>query len=177
MGHHGTSLERITMTTEFWERYKDPRWQRRRLEIMARAEFRCESCEASEKTLNVHHKIYRRGAMPWGYADQELACLCQECHERETHVREKLREAMALLDEYDLQRLLGYAHGIVLFSNTHEVDACNLESLGEAEGMVAAVGATGVMAAYELLDQTVKPDYLISGDVLNSFYRSKRTSK
>jgi hypothetical protein len=165
------------VTTEFWERYKDPRWQRRRLEVMARAEFRCEGCEATEKTLNVHHKIYRRGAMPWDYADHELSCLCEECHERETHVRMNLREAMALLDEYDLQRLLGYAHGIILFSNMHNVAAYKLESLGEAEGMVAAVGATGVMAAYELLDLTARPDHVVSADVLQSFYRSKRDSK
>lgn len=164
------------MTTEFWERYKDPRWQRRRLEVMARAEFRCEACEATEKTLNVHHKIYRRGAMPWDYADHELSCLCDECHERETHVRMNLREAMALLDEYDLQRLLGYARGIILFSNMHDVAAYKLESLGEAEGMVAAVGVAGVMAAYELLDQTARPDHVVSAELLQSFYQSKRNS-
>lgn len=61
--------------------------------------------------------------MPWDYADHELSCLCEECHERETHVRMKLREAMALLDEFDLQRLLGYAHGIILLSNMHDVAA------------------------------------------------------
>lgn len=62
---------------------RDPRWQRRRLEIMARANFACEECGDTRTTLNVHHKVYRAGAMPWEYVDAELACLCENCHEEE----------------------------------------------------------------------------------------------
>lgn len=62
---------------------RDPRWQRRRLEIMSRADFSCEKCHSATKTLNVHHKEYRKGAKPWEYADHELECLCEDCHEDE----------------------------------------------------------------------------------------------
>jgi len=70
------------------ERLRDPRWQRRRLEIMQRAGFICEECVAQDhRTLNVHHKVYRRGAMPWEYTDDELECLCEDCHrKRHAHV-------------------------------------------------------------------------------------------
>lgn len=38
---------------EFWEAYKDPRWQRKRLEVMQIARFECELCASKDKTLNV----------------------------------------------------------------------------------------------------------------------------
>ena len=63
------------------ERLRDPRWQRRRLEVMARAKFRCESCGCARSFLHVHHKEYRRGRAPWDYPDDLLACLCESCHE------------------------------------------------------------------------------------------------
>lgn len=58
----------------------DPRWQRRRLEIMQRADFKCEACADGESTLNVHHVRYKRDVKPWEYTDKELICLCQDCH-------------------------------------------------------------------------------------------------
>lgn len=65
------------------DQLRDPRWQRRRLEIMSRANFACEQCGDTKTTLNVHHKLYRRGALPWEYTDVELVCWCDNCHERE----------------------------------------------------------------------------------------------
>lgn len=62
------------------DQLRDPRWQRRRLEIMSRADFSCEKCHSATKTLHVHHKQYRAGARPWEYADNELECLCDDCH-------------------------------------------------------------------------------------------------
>jgi 5-methylcytosine-specific restriction endonuclease McrA len=65
------------------EKLRDPRWQRRRLEIMQRADFRCERCTDATSTLNVHHQTYRSGASPWDYADEDLECLCEHCHRAE----------------------------------------------------------------------------------------------
>lgn len=58
----------------------DPRWQKKRLEIMQRAGFRCESCGDGSKTLHIHHGFYE-GRDPWEYPDWSLWCLCGECHE------------------------------------------------------------------------------------------------
>lgn len=65
------------------EQLRHPKWQRRRLEIMGRDEFRCTKCLADDKTLNVHHKLYRKGAAPWEYSDEELVTLCEDCHQAE----------------------------------------------------------------------------------------------
>lgn len=63
------------------EKLKDPRWQKKRLEILQRADFKCEDCGASDKTLHVHHGYYERGHDPWEYNEASLHCLCEECHE------------------------------------------------------------------------------------------------
>ena len=73
------------------EKLRDPRWQRRRLDVMQNAGFACERCNTDAVTLNVHHIVYRRGADPWDYDDDDLACLCEDCHEREHRAIDMLR--------------------------------------------------------------------------------------
>ncbi len=60
---------------------RDPRWQRKRLEIMGRDDFKCRLCGDAGNTLNVHHLWYRRGADPWDYPDTALVTTCEGCHE------------------------------------------------------------------------------------------------
>jgi hypothetical protein len=65
---------------------RDPRWQRKRLEVMEAARFTCVECGDTSTTLNVHHTYYRKGAKPWEYEAHELLCLCEPCHERITEL-------------------------------------------------------------------------------------------
>ena len=95
--------------TTYSERLKDPRWQRRRLEILQRSDFSCEDCEATDKTLHVHHKLYRKGAMPWEYADHELEALCEDCHEKHHATRDRLNAVLAELHSSDIEEVLGFA--------------------------------------------------------------------
>ena len=76
------------------EKLRDPRWQRRRLEIMQFARFRCEQCGEKDRMLSVHHRVYRVGSAPWAYPDHELACLCEECHHFEHHISEEDRAGL-----------------------------------------------------------------------------------
>jgi len=65
----------------YYEKLRDPRWQRKRLEIMQRDNFCCTSCGSSTGTLNVHHTVsYRKNTDPWDYEDDELTTFCEECH-------------------------------------------------------------------------------------------------
>lgn len=94
------------------ELLKDPHWQRRRLEILNRSNFTCESCESGDKTLHVHHKLYRKGAMPWEYENQELQALCEDCHTEQHIFRERLNEAVAYIQSCDMDVLLGFAEAL-----------------------------------------------------------------
>lgn len=65
------------------ELLKDPRWQKKRLEIMQRDNFTCQHCLATEKSLQVHHLVYEKGKKPWEYENDELITLCERCHQNE----------------------------------------------------------------------------------------------
>jgi len=97
----------------YGELLRDPRWQKRRLEIMNRAGFACEECDDDASTLNVHHKLYRKGAMPWEYPDAELACLCENCHKRH-HLHKEIFDALfAELSSHLFDRVIGYAQSLI----------------------------------------------------------------
>lgn len=57
---------------------KDPRWQRRRLEVMQRDGWACSACGSTTKPLNVHHRRYS-GAL-WDVPVADLVTMCEECH-------------------------------------------------------------------------------------------------
>lgn len=65
----------------YFEQLKDPRWQRRRLEILSRDGFACKLCYDKDKTLHVDHAYYIKGRLPWDYPDWSLVTLCAPCHE------------------------------------------------------------------------------------------------
>lgn len=60
------------------EKLKDPRWQKKRLQILNRDEFKCTLCGDEKTTLHVHHLKYSKE--PWEIEDKFLKTLCQDCH-------------------------------------------------------------------------------------------------
>lgn len=63
---------------------KHPNWQKKRLEILQRDNFQCQSCSEKEKTLNVHHKVYFQDKDIWDIDPEFLITLCEDCHKEET---------------------------------------------------------------------------------------------
>jgi hypothetical protein len=74
------------------EKLKDPRWQKKRLEILNRDKFACQDCFETTKTLHVHHLDYEQGADPWDYPDNYLITLCEDCHETVTIERKEIEK-------------------------------------------------------------------------------------
>jgi cytochrome c553 len=73
----------------YLKKLRDPRWQKKRLQILSRDGWACQSCGDTETTLNVHHKYYKKNADPWDYLDEPLVTLCEICHEEETTGRQQ----------------------------------------------------------------------------------------
>lgn len=59
-------------------RYKSPKWQKKRLEVMSRDQWRCVACLDANQTLHVHHKRYD-GEL-WDVDLEDLQTLCEPCH-------------------------------------------------------------------------------------------------
>jgi hypothetical protein len=77
------------------EDFKDPRWQKKRLEILNRDGFICQGCYDSESTLNVHHLYYMSSRKPWEYPDGALITFCDECHDAEHHREETIIDSLS----------------------------------------------------------------------------------
>lgn len=79
------------------EKLKDPRWQKKRLEVLNAAEFACQRCFDSSSTLHVHHRQYIKGREPWEYEAHELTALCESCHELEHETKADLNSLLSLI--------------------------------------------------------------------------------
>ena len=69
-----------TVAKAYWEKLKDPRWQKKRLGALQDSDFHCQMCGDGTSTLHVHHKQYFKGREPWEYDVKQLAVLCEDCH-------------------------------------------------------------------------------------------------
>jgi hypothetical protein len=65
---------------------------------MSRDDFTCQECLSKDKTLNVHHLIYRKGANPWDYEPCDLKTLCEDCHSKVTVEDSSIKEWLANTD-------------------------------------------------------------------------------
>lgn len=68
----------------YFEKLKDPRWQKRRLEMMELAGFKCQACGGNDNPLHVHHGYYAKGKDPWEYGPESLHVICEPCHQNAT---------------------------------------------------------------------------------------------
>lgn len=92
----------------YWEKLKDPRWQKRRLEIIERDSSMCQSCYRDDVTLNVHHIVYEPRRDPWDYEDRYLTTFCQPCHERWHELQKQMLLIIGTTNLDRLEEVLGY---------------------------------------------------------------------
>lgn len=76
--------------SNYSEKLKDPRWQKKRLEIFKRDNWACQFCGDTTQTLHVHHLLYHSGHLPWEYDESELITLCEYCHDIESNFRKEV---------------------------------------------------------------------------------------
>lgn len=77
------------------EKLRDPRWQRKKNEILIRDNYTCQAfdCGSTTKNLQVHHIEYL-SIDPWEYPNDMLITLCEDCHNKESG-REELEKHFA----------------------------------------------------------------------------------
>ena len=85
------------MSKSYYEKLKDPRWQKKRLEILERAEFACEKCFCENETLHIHHGYYEKGLDPWEYDPKTLWSVCETCHKEAEKERLEVYKQIATI--------------------------------------------------------------------------------
>ena len=89
--------------------YRDKRWLEFREEIIKLDGQVCTQCKrgkANGVTLQVHHKQYEKGKLPWEYPPSACETLCKGCHARE-HGEIRPNSDWDYMDEDDLGSLSG----------------------------------------------------------------------
>jgi 5-methylcytosine-specific restriction endonuclease McrA len=82
------------------ELLRDPRWQKKRLEVLNAANFKCEDCGCADKELQVHHCHYQKGKQPWEHDKDFLMCLCSSCHEVRQIYEDGIRSSVGRLNRF-----------------------------------------------------------------------------
>lgn len=88
------------MAGDYFKKLQDPRWQKKRLEVMSDSDFCCVRCGDNSKQLHVHHKGYIKDREPWDYDNEQLVCLCEACHE-DLHGSVDLLKLICTYGNYD----------------------------------------------------------------------------
>lgn len=75
--------------------YQSPQWQKKRLEVMELANWKCECCTTESRQLHVHHITYSKDKRLWDYDNTNFKCVCDDCHEKMHRAIESFRSAIA----------------------------------------------------------------------------------
>lgn len=136
----------------YQKKLRDPRWQKRRLEILDRDEFSCTNCGDKETELHVHHAIYLKGKDPWEYEDEHLITLCAPCHEVQTHAAERLKRLLAA-NPCMVPTIVWMVEGFLVgnFDKEYERPAGADQVLGFSAGVLAAFAHGSVNACQDLI--------------------------
>lgn len=117
----------VVMTTKYAEKLKDPRWQKKRLQILERDAWTCQKCFDSESTLVVHHRRYLPDREPWDYPEHLLVTLCEECHNFEREIRSEYESDLLeiLREKFLTEDIHSLANGFYRMDllHSHEVVA------------------------------------------------------
>ena len=95
------------------QKLRDPRWLKRRQQILDRDNSTCQLCDCKGGTLNVHHAHYITGREPWDYEDRYLKTLCDACHVKWHESQNRLLMAASCLiglDRFDW--LVGFSKAL-----------------------------------------------------------------
>jgi hypothetical protein len=95
------------------EKLKDPRWQKKRLEILDRDMWKCKSCGDDKKTLHVHHIFYMPRKDPWDIPNGLLITLCEGCHKSMPEEDEEISIPDGIIN--DISNLLN-----IIWSHDHD---------------------------------------------------------
>ena len=96
------------MNKEEYSKYLDhPLWIKKRDDVIYQSNSECSKC-SSKHDLNVHHKSYETGKMPWQYPMENFEVLCGSCHAKEHGKEYKFKRCLECEKQISPQYTLCY---------------------------------------------------------------------
>lgn len=110
------------MGKTYAEKLKDPRWQRKRLEILNRDKWACRFCQDDKTELHIHHVKYT--GEPWEGKDEDKITTCKYCHLILEDLKEDIKTygyTVVKIVKRPFQRKPGYHSAIVLITISKDI--------------------------------------------------------
>lgn len=127
----------------YFELLKDPRWQRRRLELLQSANFGCQNCGDATSTLHVHHGAYLKDVKPWDYPDDMMHVVCETCHVEFTELQQQFMATLGRISPCYMVNLIHIMKAVTQEFDKETIEIatfsfCDLTGLDERILMPAA---------------------------------------
>ncbi len=128
--------------SEYFEKLKDPRWQRKKSWIMERDDFTCRHCGEKDKTLVVHHGYYEFKKEPWEYENGSLLTLCGACHDSAEILRCDGKKVFGFLTNLrDSEIAIGFMRGLELKASKDFSRVELFDNFYHVKGMFMAISS------------------------------------
>lgn len=150
---------------------KDPRWQRKRLEVLEAADWTCSHCAETSRTLHVHHMRYIGGKAPWEYDPADLAVLCDSCHELVHSMIKDLEFAVSRMPIAAIENLLGYAAMLSWWGDGFQKYPVCGSAIGGVMAFVGVHGREGADVVLSFCDENKNVDI---GALLTAHHFNRR---
>lgn len=139
--------------SEYIQLLKSPKWQRKRLEILKRFNFKCFGCEKEDEELHVHHCWYEKGKKPWEYPDYCYLVLCSDCHKRWHRAKSEIDKLLNVSPDelYDTWVLL--EHEVFTKSESNIYDIVREEGFYEIDLIANQYIETFKIELYKLISK------------------------
>lgn len=115
-----------TVGGDYAKKLKDPRWQKKRLQILERDNWTCRDTGKTDEELQVHHCWYAKGT-PWETPDEYLITLSKSAHKRRQALELRAKKALGLImarcvddPEDELDSLAGLVKSLEAFVKDHD---------------------------------------------------------
>jgi hypothetical protein len=156
-------------------KYNDPRWQKKRLEIFSRDGFACTACGEKEKQLSVHHIIYRKTL--WDGPDLEKQTLCEECHQS---IGKHPKGGVMVFSDHDGDVNFVFFHCPICGNNSREkfIDKGTYDKCGECGyRIIPEVGGYKYQWGDKIAKEVIKQLYQHTTNRVRSVLESKHAGK
>ena len=107
----------MPMESGYQRLLRNPLWQKRRLDVLNAANWRCQDagCSNSEVPLEIHHCYYLYGKKPWDYPSDAFLALCEQCHEKRQQLERDIKlQLLKCLRDVPIRRLETVAWKLVV---------------------------------------------------------------
>lgn len=131
-----------------------PNWQKMRLQVMLRDNWSCLRCKCSDETLNVHHKDYIKGHLPWEYPLNNFETLCHICHKKE-HRQEQAIEIFSE-EQKVLWRLVDRQEPEIITALNEQIQNLNSELKTQQDFSIVEEVIKNIMFLQEKKKQLLK---------------------